>query len=80
MNSYSTEFFSLCPSNNVRIKYQLLIETDCVIMVEDVIDEVTLHDRGYHEAIADQLHRTFGGRQTLVADHHGVRIETLRGE
>jgi hypothetical protein len=80
MNCYSTEFFSFCPSNNVRIKYSLLIETDQTIMVEDIIDEVTLHDRGYHEAIADQLHHTFGGRQTLVADHHGVKIETVRGE
>jgi hypothetical protein len=80
MNRYTTEFFSFCPTNNVRIKYSLLIETNQTIMVEDIINEVTLHDRGYHEAIADQLHRTFGGRQVVIADHHGVRIETVRGE
>jgi len=78
MNSYTTEFFSFCPTNNVRIKYCLVIQTDKVIMVEDIIDEVMLHHRGYHEEIADQLHRTFGGRQILVAEHHGVKIETVR--
>lgn len=78
MNSYSTEFFSICPTNSVRIKYCLVIQTNKIIMVEDIIDEVTLHHRGYHEAIADQLHRTFGGRQVLVAEHHGVKIETVR--
>lgn len=78
MNTYSTEFFALCPTNNVRIKYTLTIVSDRVIMVEDIIDEVTLHDRGYHEEIADQLHRVFGGTQTLVAEHHGVTIVTSR--
>jgi hypothetical protein len=78
MNSYTTEFFSLCPANNVRIKYCLTIQIAHAIMVEDIIDEVTLHHRGYHEEIADQIHRTFGGRQVLVADHHGVKIETVR--
>lgn len=78
MNTYSTEFFAFCPTNNVRIKYRLTIEIDTVIMVEDIIDEVTLHDRGFHEVIADQLHRAFGGTQTLVAEHHGVTIVTMR--
>jgi len=78
VNIYSTEFFAFCPNNGARIKYSLSIMTDKVIMVEDIIDEVTLHDRGYHEEIADQLQRTFGGIQTLVAEHHGVTIITTR--
>lgn len=78
MNLYSTEFFAFCPSNGVRVKYHLTIVTKRVIAVEDLIAEVTLHHRGYHEEIADQLHDTLGGAQTLIADHHGVVIKTVR--
>lgn len=78
MNIYTTEFFAFCPVNEVRIKYTLRIESATMIKVEDIIDEVTLHQRGFHEEIADQLHRVFGGMQKLNANHHGVDIETLR--
>lgn len=79
MNIYTTEFFAFCPENEVRVKYALRIESATTIKVEDITDEVTLHQRGYHEDIADQLHKTFGGRHTLIAEHHGVHIETKRG-
>lgn len=79
MNTYRTEFFAFCPVNAVRVKYALRIETKEVIKVEQIIDEVCMHSDGYHEEIADDLFRAFGGRQTLVADHHGVTIETVRG-
>lgn len=78
LNSYTVQFFAFCPSNEVRILYTLIIEINAVLMVENLIDVVTLHDRGYHEAIADQLLREFGGKQTLTANHHGVEIKTLR--
>jgi hypothetical protein len=78
MNIYRTEFFSVCPENGVRIRYALEIQTNQMIKVEDLIDEVTLHHRGYHEDIADQLFRVFGGEQKLVAEHHGVTIESIR--
>jgi hypothetical protein len=78
MNTYRTEFFAVCPVNEVRVKYHLTIKTDSVIRVESIIDEVTLHHRGFHEEIADQLYRAFGGEQLLIAEHHGVGIETHR--
>lgn len=78
MNNYRVEFFAFCPVNGVRIKYQLHIETMEVIMAEQIVDEVTLHDKGFHEQIADDLFRSFGGRQILTAEHHGVSIETIR--
>lgn len=78
MNVYTTRFFSICPSNGVRVEYEISIETDKIIQVEDLVDAVTLLDRGYHEEIADQLFREFGGRQTIVADHHGVIIRSTR--
>jgi hypothetical protein len=49
-----------------------------MIQVEDIIDAVMLLNRGFHEEIADQLHREFGGQQTLTANHHGVSIRTIR--
>lgn len=77
MNTYTTEFFSLCPTNGVRIKYTLKITTGAAIPVEQILAGVDLVE-GFHEDIADQLQQRFGGSQTLTADHHGVRIETLR--
>lgn len=78
MNIYTTEFFAVCPVNGARIKYELTIETTEVIKVEQINDEVLLLDKGFHEDFADQLIRVFGGKQTLKADHHGVRIHTIR--
>lgn len=78
MNVYTTRFFSTCPNNGARIEYEVSIETDKVIQVEDIIDAVTLFNRSFHEEIADQLFREFGGRQTLTADHHGVTIRSIR--
>ncbi len=78
MNAYTTEFFTNCPNNGLRIKYRLRIETREVIPVEQITAKVeTLHE-GFHEEVADELLRAFGGVQTLVADHHGVTIETTR--
>lgn len=78
MNRYTTEFFAFCPANGVRVKYRLTIRTTRTIAVEEIIDEVTLLHRGFHEDIADQLRETFGGLQVLIADHHGVTIKTVR--
>lgn len=78
MNVYTTRFFSICPNNGGRIEYEVSIESEKVIQVEDIIDAVMLFDRGFHEEIADQLFREFGGRQTLTADHHGVTIRSNR--
>lgn len=78
MNTYKTEFFACCPTNGVRIKYVLRISTGEVIPVEQLIAAVESFSEGYHEEIADDLQRQFGGMQSLVADHHGVTIETTR--
>jgi hypothetical protein len=78
MNAYTTEFFAACPNNSVRIKYRLRIETTEVLSVEELTEAVQATDEGYHEEIADQMLARFGGTQMMVADHHGVTIETLR--
>jgi len=78
MNTYRTSFFSACPSNGVRIKYRLRIQTHEVILVEDILARVGGMQAGYHEAIADELFKRFGGLQKLSAKHHGVRIVTTR--
>ena len=85
MNSYTVRFFARCPKNGLRIDYTLTVErseeddADGHLLVEDLVDAVSLLDRGFHEDLADQLHREFGGRQMLTADHHGVTIQTVRG-
>ena len=78
-NTYKTRFFSVCPINKARIDYQLTIETDKVIGVEELLTLLGgYYSEGFHELMADDLFERFGGKQTLTAHHHGVDIETVR--
>ena len=78
MNTYKSEFFCVCPINNVRIRYRLEIVTEEIIPVEHILEQFARYDSRFHELIAQELYEKFGGKQTLVADHHGVTIETTR--
>lgn len=78
MNAYTTEFFANCPNNGIRIKYRLRIETHKTLEVEDILATVENVCDLYHEELADEMLSRFGGKQTMVADHHGVTIETTR--
>lgn len=79
-NIYTRRFIACCPNNGASILYTLSIETTTrLIPVEEIVRATDAIRTGFHEAIADQLHGQFGGRQTLIADHHGVGIETIRG-
>lgn len=78
MNTYATKFFARCPTNGVRIEYALTIRSEAMIQVEDIIAAVSELTNGFHEKFADALAAQFGGNQTLVADHHGVTITTVR--
>lgn len=60
------------------MQYRLRIEIETMIPVEQILATVEAIDDGFHEDIADGLLDRFGGTQTLVADHHGVTIETIR--
>lgn len=78
-NRYSHTFVAACPNNGAMIIYSLVIETQGrMIQVEHIVTAISLIKQGYHEQIADELHRRFGGRQVLKAHHHGVDIETVR--
>lgn len=79
LNTYRHQFIAECPNNGKAIVYSLTIEADKTVMVEHITTACSLIRRGYHEDIADQLHRALGGIQTLTAHHHGVDIETRRG-
>ena len=78
MNTYRAEFFARCPANGARVRYSLRIETDSVVSVETINWAVDAIREGLHEDIADQLLVAIGHRQTLIAEHHGVTIETER--
>jgi hypothetical protein len=78
-NTYRYQFVSHCPNNDKPIIYSLEIETESVIQVEHIVTAAALHKRAFHEAIADDFHKRFDGRQTIRAHHHGVEIETRRG-
>ena len=77
MNIYETSFRVKCPNNDVIVEYDLTIESSKMIMVEEILELVQSFEVGYHEVIADKL-KELGGKQTLVAYHHGVKITTIR--
>ena len=77
MNTYRAEFFARCPVNDARVHYHLTIVTDKVLSVEDLNDTLDNIGPALHEDIADML-AEYGGKQTLIADHHGITIETER--
>ena len=81
-NIYRHRFEGPCPNNDAVIDYSVEIETIRVVMVEEIVEAcVKARDlpKPYHENIADYLFERFGGRQRMVAFHHGVEIETRRG-
>jgi hypothetical protein len=81
MNIYRRQFVAACPNNNESIIYNLAIEAGSrKIPVEHIVTATALIKVGFHEEIADELMRRFGGRQVLRAHHHGVDIETIREE
>lgn len=82
MNIYRHSFSAPCPNNAIPVDYAFELATIRVVMVEDIVAACAAAkqaDRPYHETIADTLFSKFGGRQTLIAFHHGVQIETRRG-
>lgn len=78
MNEYSYCFAAKCPTNGEVIRYRLEILSPTTIMVEDIKEACSFDNAMFHEAIADYLKWELGGRQILVAYHHGVTILTQR--
>lgn len=81
MNKYSFKFKATCPNDNKNIDYFLVIKTEKMIYVEELVDHIKKHcSEGFHENIADDLYCLFGGNQKLTATHQGVLIETFRND
>jgi hypothetical protein len=79
VNIYKTSFYCKCPINKIRILYELKIETKEIISVEELLKHIEhWYADGFHELIADHLAESFNGIQTLKADHHSVKITTIR--
>lgn len=79
MDIYRKTFAATCPNDGESIIYDLKIETDRTIFVEHINTATSLIKAGFQEAIADDLHRQFGGLQTIQATHQGVDLTTIRG-
>ncbi len=78
MNTYTTKFVVTCVVNQKPVEHFLTISTQEVIVVEDLLFFVKNLEPAFHEIIADKLAEKFGGKQILVANHHGVTISTER--
>jgi hypothetical protein len=84
MNTYRHQFIARCPKNGKQIVYNWEIHAMRTIHVEHIVMAVEqwIGPNGdFHEVIADRFAGQFPNtRQTLKAHHHGVDIETVRGE
>lgn len=81
MNIYRHQFVCTCPANEQPIIYDFELHSTKMIYVEKIKLACQLWQQEYHEKIADALALQFPGtRQFLRAHHHGVEIETQRGE
>lgn len=78
LNIYEHQFEAICPVDGARIAYSLRIETEAVIMAEDIAAACRFDAPVFHEAVADELWAKFGGHQTLTAMHGTVKIDTIR--
>ncbi|MCY1557038.1 hypothetical protein D9M68_938490 [compost metagenome] len=77
-NIYRHVFSAKCPNDGELITYKLEIKTAETIMVERIKIFTWAINIGYHEQLADELHREFGGEQRMVAFHQDAEIETVR--
>ncbi len=80
MNIYRFNFEVDCPNNDQRIAYQVEIQSARTIMVENIAGYFLSLTSAFHEDIADNAYQRFGGQQIIKAHHHGVGVETRRGE
>jgi len=78
LNTYTTKFLLTCIVNQKPVEHFLTISTQRVIVVEELLFFIKNLEPAFHEIIADKLAEKFGGKQTLVANHHGVTISTER--
>lgn len=78
MNIYTQAFSAKCVKNDRSVNYVLTIESPSMVLVEDIQAAVDELAKGYHEEFANRLYERFGGRQVLVAHHHGTDIVTVR--
>ena len=80
MNTYTSKFIVKCPMDDDSIEYTLVLESESMIMVEDINRATDIKTGAFHESIADGLFALLGGRQTITAVHQGVEVKTVRGE
>lgn len=78
MNIYRHTFAATCPNDGDLIVYRLEIRSLCMIWVEHIKAATAIIKSGIQEQIADQLHDRFGGDLTLIGNHQGVEIESIR--
>jgi hypothetical protein len=81
VNIYRHKFMVRCPNNGRQVFYELEIQSDQMIYVEKILLACQMWQQEYHEKMADSLAYQFPDtRQFLRAHHHGVDVETVRGE
>jgi hypothetical protein len=80
MNNYEIKFTVKCPMDDDCVEYTLNLQTDKMVLVEDLVRATDIKPSGFHESIADGLFALFGGYQTITAVHQGVKIITTRGD
>jgi hypothetical protein len=88
MNKYTFNLTCICPNDKETISYKAVIETQKMIMVEDINDYIySLSDKEmFQESLTDKILAEFSVRNALprvhvttFGTHQGVKIKCEKG-
>jgi len=80
MNTYYFELLGVCPNGKLKDRYDCILESDSVLVVEHIVDFVKKISRRkiFQEHIADELRNEFQAKVTVTGIHFGVKIVCTR--
>lgn len=74
MNTYELSIRAMCPSDNLPDWYEMRVESNRLILVEDVLAAVKDLGAIYQEDLTRQIARRLGAKVTTVGYHYGVKV------
>ena len=79
MNTYETTHRAKCPNGSLVDTYQVKIQSQATIMVEDIISALNdAPSQIFQEDLATLLRSQIGAEITIIGSHHGIQITSFR--
>lgn len=76
MNLYYFELSGLCPNGKLKDRYDCVLASTAIIVVEHIVDFAKRIGRRkvFQEEIADLLRNEFQAKVTVTGFHYGVKV------